>query len=134
VINSAYATIIVQARMATLSDRLEEAAVDLGASPRRAFRRVTLPLLTPALLVASMLVFTFSFDNVVTSQFLAGSDTETLPVLLLGLIRVSVTPAVNAIGVGVMLMTLVTFGLAGLVALLRPSGAGSLIGLGRDRT
>ena len=126
VINSAYATVIVQARMATLSGDLEEAAVDLGATPARAFRRVTLPLLMPGVLVAAMLAFTFSFDNVVTSQFLGGGDVETLPVLILGLIRVSVTPEVNAIGTGVMLMTLVSFALAGLVAALRPGGTGLL--------
>ena len=128
VIYSAYATIIIQARMETLSGRLEEAAVDLGATPVRAFRRVTLPLLMPGVLVAAMLTFTFSFDNVVISQFLGGSDTETLPVLMMGLIRVHVTPEVNAIGTGVMVMTLLTFVIAGLIAALRPTGASALIG------
>jgi ABC-type spermidine/putrescine transport system permease subunit II len=111
VFNSAYATIIIQARIATLTTTLEEAADDLGASPWRAFRRVTLPLLRPAIVVAALLIFTFSFDDVVTSAFLSGDDV-TLPVLIFGLMRFHVTPEVNAIGAGVMVITLVTFTLA----------------------
>ena len=64
------------------------------------FRRVTLPLLMPAIIVAGLLCFTFSFDDVVTSLFLGGPNAQTLPVLLLGLIRLHVTPEVNAIGAG----------------------------------
>jgi ABC-type spermidine/putrescine transport system permease subunit II len=111
VFNSAYATIIIQARVATLTTTLEEAADDLGATPWRAFRRVTLPLLRPAIVVAALLIFTFSFDDVVTSAFLSGDDV-TLPVLIFGLMRFHVTPEVNAIGAGVMVITLVTFTLA----------------------
>jgi ABC-type spermidine/putrescine transport system permease subunit II len=113
--------------MMTLSSTMEEAALDLGASPWRAFRRVTLPLLAPALLVAGMLTFTFSFDNVIVSLFLGGSDTETLPVLVLGLIRISISPEVNAIGTGVMLITLASFTMTAIVATFRPTGAGMLI-------
>ena len=60
VFNSAYATIVIQARMATLSETLEQAAADLGATPWRVFRRVTLPLIMPAVIVAGLLVFSFS--------------------------------------------------------------------------
>jgi len=127
VIYSAYATVIVQARMMTLSSTMEEAALDLGATPWRAFRRVTLPLLAPALLVAAMLTFTFSFDNVIVSLFLGGAETETLPVLVLGLIRISISPEVNAIGTGVMLITLVSFILTALVATFRPTGTSMLL-------
>ena len=134
VIYSAYATVVVQARLMTLSSTMEEAAVDLGASPWRAFRRVTLPLLAPALLVAAMLTFTFSFDNVILSLFLGGADTETLPVLVLGLIRLSITPEVNAIGTGVMLITLVSFAMAAIVAAFRPTSAGAIIPTDRRDT
>jgi ABC-type spermidine/putrescine transport system permease subunit II len=120
VFNSAYATIVIQARMATLSTTLEEAAADLGATPWRTFWRVTLPLLRPAIIVAGLLAFTFSFDNVITSAFLGG-DQATLPVLVFGLMRFHVTPAVNAIAAGVMLITLVTFVLATAVVGLRSS-------------
>jgi ABC-type spermidine/putrescine transport system permease subunit II len=128
---SAYATIIVQARLATLNDSLEEAAADLGANRWRVFRRVTLPLLAPALIVGGLLGLTFSFDDVITSQFLGGTNAQTLPVLVLGKIRLHVTPEVNAIGVGLMFITLSTFVIAGLITLLRPTGAGGMLGLGR---
>jgi len=130
VFNSAYATIIIQARLATLSETLEEAAADLGANRWRVFRRVTLPLLAPAMLVAAVLTISFSFDDVITSTFLGGTNAQTLPVLLLGMIRLHVTPEVNAIGVGLMLITLTSFALAGIVTVLRPTGAGSLLALG----
>jgi len=108
---SAYATIVVQARLAALTRVYEEAATDLGATPWRVFRRVTLALLRPAIVVAGLLSFTFSFDDVISSLFLGGSQTETLPVLLLGMVRIQVTPEVNAIGVGVMALTLLLLGL-----------------------
>ncbi len=131
VFNSAYATIIIQARLATMSGALEEAAADLGASPWRVFRRVTLPLLMPAVIVAGLLTITFSFDDVIASQFLGGTSAQTLPVLVLGKIRLHLTPEVNAIGAGLMVITLVSFTMAGLVTMLRPTGAGSMLGLGR---
>ena len=135
VFNSAYATIVIQARVAALQEgsatagTLEEAAADLGATPWRAFRRVTLPLLRPAIVVAGLLTFTFSFDNVITSAFLAGDD-ATLPVRIFGLIRFHVTPEVNAIAAGVMLITLVTFVLA--VAIVGLRGGAALVGGARS--
>lgn len=128
---SAYATIIIQTRLATMNDTLEEAAADLGASPWRVFRRVTLPALAPAIAVAALLAMTFSFDDVIASQFLGGPNAQTLPVLVLGKIRLHLTPEVNAIGVGLMVITLLSFTIAGLIAMLRPTGAGSVLGLGR---
>jgi ABC-type spermidine/putrescine transport system permease subunit II len=119
VFNSAYATLIIQARLATMNETLEEAAADLGASHWRVFRRVTLPLLMPAVIVAALLTLSFSFDDVVTSLFLGGPNAETLPVLLLGLIRLHVTPEVNAIATGVTTITLCTFALAAAVVTLR---------------
>jgi ABC-type spermidine/putrescine transport system permease subunit II len=131
VFNSAYATVIIQARVATLGTSAEQAAADLGASPWRVFRRVTMPLLRPAILVAALLAISFSFDDVVSSLFLGGTSAETIPVLLLGMIRLHVTPEVNAIGAGQMLITTVTFAVAGLVTVLRPTGAGEFLGFGR---
>jgi spermidine/putrescine transport system permease protein len=131
VFNSAYATIIIQARFATMSETLEEAAADLGANRWRVFRRITLPLLMPAIIVAALLITTFSFDDVIVSQFLGGTTAETLPVLVLGKIRLHVTPEVNAIGSGLMIITLVTFATAALLTAVRPTGAGSMLGFGR---
>ena len=104
VFNSAYATMIIQARLATLARRSRRPRPISAPRPWRAFRRVTLPLLMPAVIVAALLTFTFSFDNVVTSLFLGGHRRETLPVLMLGLIRLHVTPEVNAIGMSVMMI------------------------------
>ena len=119
VFNSAYATIIIQARMATLTDTLEAG----GGRPRRdAVARV--PPRDPAADPAGgdrrrTPDFSFSFDDVVTSLFLGGSDVETLPVLLLGLIRLHVTPEVNAIGVLVMITTTGLLALAAVLASVR---------------
>jgi ABC-type spermidine/putrescine transport system permease subunit II len=68
------------------------------------------------MIVAALLVFTFSFDNVVLSDFLGGTESETLPVLLFGQARFRVSPELNAIGSGVMLVTLLGFLLALAVA------------------
>jgi ABC-type spermidine/putrescine transport system permease subunit II len=115
VFNSAYATIVIQARLGTLPMVYEDAAADLGARPRRVFRRVTLPLLMPAIGVAGLLAFTFSLDNVITSLFLNGGNAETIPVLLFGKARFHITPELNAIGAGVMIFTTLAFVLAVLV-------------------
>jgi ABC-type spermidine/putrescine transport system permease subunit II len=102
---TAYAILILQARLSALDPALEEAAADLGAGAWEVFRRVTMPGLLPGVLVATLIVFTFSFDDVVTSFFLAGSQVNTLPLVLFGLIRFHVTPEINAIGVLVMTFT-----------------------------
>ena len=103
--NTAYAFLIVLARLSALDPSLEEAAADLGANQRGVFWRVTVPALVPGIVVAALIAFTFSFDDVITTFFLAGSTGNTLPVVLFGLIRFRVTPEVNAIGVMVMLFT-----------------------------
>lgn len=113
--NSAYAALIVQARVLTLDPALDDAAADLGASPWRVFRRVTIPGLLPGIVAAGLLVFTFSFDDVVTSYFLVGNQTSPLPVVLLSMIRFRITPEINAIGMMVMVFTVSMFGAAFLV-------------------
>lgn len=126
---SAYATIVVQARATSMGTTLEAAAADLGATPWRTFQRVTLPQLMPAIVVAGLLVFTFSVDDLITSQFLGGGAVETLPVLLLGLIRHQVTPQVNAVGSILILLTLATFSCA-----LAMVGVKALSNLSASRT
>jgi ABC-type spermidine/putrescine transport system permease subunit II len=118
VFNSAYATIVIQARLLSLSTIYEEAAADLGARPRRVFRRVTLPLIAPAIAVAALLTFTFSLDDVITSLFLSGGNAETIPILLFGMARFHITPELNAIGAAVMVLTTLSFALTVLVGTL----------------
>jgi ABC-type spermidine/putrescine transport system permease subunit II len=120
---SAYATVVIHARYAGVSSRFAEAAADLGAGPWRAFRKVTIPLLAPAIVVAALLSFTFSFDDVVSSTFLSGASVETVPMMIIGMIRRGVTPEVNAVAVTVMVVTLVTLVLVALAANVR-SAAG----------
>jgi ABC-type spermidine/putrescine transport system permease subunit II len=98
--------------MVGLDPSVEEAAADLGATPWRVFRRVTLHSLMPAIVAAGLLAFTFSFDDVVTSFFLQGTAQSPLPIVLFGLIRFRLTPEVNAIGVLVMLLTVGLMSLA----------------------
>jgi len=111
----AYVTVVVQSRLATFDDSLEEAALDLGARPAKVFFRITLPLILPAILSGWLLAFTLSWDDVVVSQFVAGPGSNTLPMLIYSKVRLGVNPSVNAlatimvliVAIGVVLATLV---------------------------
>ena len=93
----AYAVIIVRARLLTIGREYEEAAMDLGASPTKAIRRVLMPLLTPAMFASAAIVFADSIDDFVTVRYLsAAADTEPLSVKIYNAARASPTPAVNA--------------------------------------
>jgi ABC-type spermidine/putrescine transport system permease subunit II len=131
--NSAYATLIVQARVSTLDPALEDAAADLGANPWRTFRRVIVPGLLPAIAAAGLLAFTFSFDDVVTSYFLTGAGTDTLPVVLLSMIRFRITPEINAVGMLVMLFTVSMFTLGFVVVTRLGRGARRALALPEAR-
>ena len=89
---------VVFARLAGLDRAFEEAALDLGARPLRVLLTVTLPLALPALASGWMLAFTLSFDDVITSSFLAGPANTTLPMLVYSTVRIGVNPQINVIG------------------------------------
>lgn len=89
---------IVFARVLGRDRSLEDAARDLGARPMRVLMTVTLPLALPAILSGWLLAMTLSFDDVVTSSFLAGPETTTLPMAIFSSLRVGVNPEINAIG------------------------------------
>jgi putrescine transport system permease protein len=93
----AYVAVIVQARLVGFDESLEEAALDLGARPAQVFRRITLPLIAPALLSGWLLSFTLSWDDVVISQFVAGPGSSTLPMVIFSKVRLGVSPDVNAL-------------------------------------
>ena len=93
----AYVTVVVQSRLASFDDSLEEAALDLGARPARVFFRITLPLILPAILSGWLLAFTLSWDDVVVSQFVAGPGANTLPMVVYSKVRLGVSPAINAL-------------------------------------
>jgi spermidine/putrescine transport system permease protein len=95
--NISFVAIVVRARLADMDRRLEEAAADLGASEWVAFRRITLPLLTPGIAGGALLAFTLSLDDFVITFFVAGPNSTTLPVRVYSMIKFGVTPEVNAI-------------------------------------
>ena len=110
-IYSAYTLVIIQARMTTVADLYENAAYDLGATTPRVLRTVLLPLLGPSIFVGGLLAFTFSLDAVVSVTFLGGPTTETLPILIMSMIKKGVTPEVNAIGLLVTLFNIAVLAL-----------------------
>jgi spermidine/putrescine transport system permease protein len=102
-----YPVIIVRARLLSIGPEFEEAAMDLGATPNQALRRVLLPLLWPAILASVALVFADSVDNFVTVRYLSGqAPTEPLSVKIYTAARASPTPAVNAAATVMLVATL----------------------------
>lgn len=108
---TAYVAVIIQSRVRDLDRSLEEAALDLGASPLRVFFQITLPLIAPALLAAWLLSFTLSLDDVVVASFLSGPGYTTLPLEVFSRVRLGLKPEINAlatlfmVGVGVVVVT-----------------------------
>jgi putrescine transport system permease protein len=91
-----FVTIIVQSRLVDLDMSLEEAAMDLGASPLRTFFAVTLPLILPAIAAAWMLAFALSLDDLVIASFTTGPGATTLPIRIYSQVRLGVKPEMNA--------------------------------------
>lgn len=92
-----YAVVVVRARLAGFDRSLEEAAMDLGASPLRTLRHVTLPLIAPGIFAAALLVFSVSIDDYVVTSFVAGVGATTLPVHIYSMVRSGVSPEINAV-------------------------------------
>ena len=93
----AYVTVTVQSRLQTADRSLEDAAMDLGASPARAFIDVTLPIIAPALLSSWLLSFTLSLDDLVISSFVSGPGAGTLPMVIYSKVKLGVSPDINAL-------------------------------------
>ncbi len=92
-----YVTVVVQSRLATLDESLEEAAMDLGARPWKVFLVITLPIIAPAIISGWLLAFTLSLDDLVITSFTAGPSTNTLPMMIFSKVRLGVTPEINAL-------------------------------------
>lgn len=107
VFSISYVAIVVRARLAGLDPALEEAARDLGAGPFDTFRRVTLPLLLPGVVASALLVFTLSIDDYVITSFVAGVGATTLPLHIYSMLKVGVTPEVNAVSTLLLAVTVV---------------------------
>lgn len=92
-----FVVVTVKARLAGLDSRLEEAAMDLYASPFQTFRRVTLPLVLPGIVAAALLAFSLSFDDFIITNFNAGTMT-TFPMYVWGAAQKGIPPQVNVVG------------------------------------
>jgi len=101
-----FVAIVVRSRLSGMDESLPEAARDLGATPFQAFRLVTLPLIAPGIIAGALLAFTLSIDDFVITFFTAGVGASTLPLQIYSMIKIAVTPEVNAISTLLMLLTL----------------------------
>src|ERR1700760_2152016 len=107
--------VVVQSRRGSLDRSLEEAAMDLGCDPMRAFLAVTLPLIWPAIIAGWMLAFTLSLDDLVIASFTTGPGSATLPIRIYSEVRLGVKPEINAICtmvIGVIAVVIVVASLA----------------------
>jgi putrescine transport system permease protein len=119
-LGAAFVAVVVQARLAGMGRSLEEAAMDLGATPWTAFRTVTLPLIAPALAAGWLLAFTLSLDDVVIAAFVSGPAGTTLPIALFAMLRLGLTPEVNALAA--VIVAVVALILSAAALLLRARG------------
>ena len=103
-----FVAVVVQSRLLSFDRSLEEAAMDLGATPARTFLFVTLPVVWPAVIAGWMLAFTLSLDDLVIASFTSGPGATTLPMKIYSQVRLGVTPEINA--VCTILVGLVTLG------------------------
>ena len=92
-----YVTVVVQSRLVTFDRSLEEAAMDLGATPLKTFFVITLPIIAPALIGGWLLAFTLSLDDLVIASFTTGPGATTLPMRIYSSVRLGVTPEINAV-------------------------------------
>ena len=91
-----FVAVVVQSRLITFDRSLEEAAMDLGATPVKTFFAITLPVILPAIVSGWMLAFTLSLDDLVIASFASGPGATTLPMKIYSQVRLGVTPEINA--------------------------------------
>jgi putrescine transport system permease protein len=115
--STAFVTVILSSRLREVDRSIEEAAMDLGASPLKVFFVITLPIISPALLAAWLLGFTLSLDDLVIASFVSGPGSTTLPMKVFSSVRLGVSPKINALAT--IIIFLVSFGvlLAGWLSL-----------------
>ncbi|MCK5893100.1 MAG: ABC transporter permease subunit [Endozoicomonadaceae bacterium] len=101
---TAYVTIVVSSRLRDVDVSIEEAAMDLGASPLKTFFLITVPMMIPALSAGWLLSFTLSLDDLVIASFVSGPGSTTLPMVVFSSVRLGVTPKINALATLVILI------------------------------
>ena len=100
-------TLVIIARMQRIDRSLEDAAMDLGADEWTTMRKVTLPLLKPGILAAALLTFPWSFNDFVITFFVSGVGSSTLPIRVFSMIRLGVSPVINALGTLIVVIPLI---------------------------
>ena len=100
----AYVAVVVQSRLSSLDESVEEAALDLGARPAKVFLFITLPIISPALVSGWLLAFTMSLDDLVIASFVSGPGSSTLPMVIFSKVRLGVSPEVNALATIIVLL------------------------------
>jgi putrescine transport system permease protein len=118
---TAVVTLIVRARLAGLDESLEEASADLYAAPAQTFRKITLPLMMPAVLAGALLAFSLSLDNTIISSFVSTANASPWPVYVFSSLRSILRPEIAAMSTLVLLLTLFALMLVAIV--LRRGGA-----------
>jgi putrescine transport system permease protein len=124
-----FVAVVVQSRLGSLDRSLEEAAMDLGCDPVRAFLAVTLPLIAPAIAAGWMLAFTLSLDDLVIASFTTGPGSATLPIRIYSEVRLGVKPEINAICtlvIGLIALVIVVASLASKLSSARGESAAPL--------
>lgn len=111
-----FVAIIVRARLTGMDESIFEAARDLGANPWQTFRHITLPLILPGIVAGFLMSFTLSIDDFVITFFVSGVGVTTLPLQIYSMIKVAVTPEVNAVSTLLMALTLTLITLASRLA------------------
>ncbi|TLG74069.1 ABC transporter permease [Methylocystis sp. B8] len=114
-----FTTVAILAAMRDCDPALEEAAMDLGATPPEAFVRVALPQIAPAVITAYLLAFTLSLDDLIIASFATGPGATTLPMRIYSQVRLGVSPQINAISTLLLALVAVALGLAALVSYWR---------------
>ena len=107
-----FVVITVNARLEGLRPELEQAAMDLYATPFQTFRYVTLPLAMPGIVAGALMAFTLSIDDFIISFFVAGPNSTTLPLYIYAMVKRGISPEINALSTLLMLATIVLVVLA----------------------
>jgi spermidine/putrescine transport system permease protein len=124
--NISFVAVVVRARLAYFDVSLEEAARDLYANEWQTFRRITLPLIMPGILGGALLAFTLSIDDFVITFFTAGPGSSTLPLRIYSMVKLGVTPEINALS---SIVLVVSMGLVVLSLWLQRGGGGQGVDL-----
>ena len=122
-----FVTVVVQSRLVSFDRSLEEAAMDLGATPARTFLLVTLPLIAPAVIAGFLLAFSLSLDDLVIASFTTGPGATTLPMRIYSEVRLGVKPEINAICT--ILVTVVAIAIFAAAIISRRAHEGQTAGL-----